>query len=45
MKYTYTKEIDTSGNEFILRSDNACIPMDESNSDYHAYLAWKAEQA
>ena len=24
-------------------SDNACIPMDEQNSDYIAYLAWCAE--
>ena len=24
-------------------SDNAFIPMDESNTDYQAYLAWVAQ--
>ena len=24
-------------------SDSAFIPMDEANTDYQAYLAWKAE--
>jgi hypothetical protein len=27
----------------ILRADGANIPADESNRDYHAYLAWVAE--
>ncbi len=24
-------------------SDNACIPIDEGNTDYQAYLKWVAE--
>tara|TARA_R110000851_G_scaffold332732_2_gene509685 strand:- start:466 stop:624 length:159 start_codon:yes stop_codon:yes gene_type:complete len=36
---------DDNGNtEAILRiADVACIPMDEGNKDYQAYLAWLAE--
>ena len=37
-KYTY-EVIDTGVDKIVLRSDGACIPMDESNSDYAAYLA------
>ena len=37
-KYTY-EVIETGlGNSIVLRSDNACIPIDEANSDYQAYL-------
>jgi len=38
MDYTY-EVIDTGLSKIVLRSDGACIPMNESNSDYQAYLA------
>lgn len=27
---------------YVLREDGACIPMDERNSDYMAFLDWEA---
>jgi len=37
MEYTY-EIIDTGLDKIVLRSDGACIPMDEANSDYQRYL-------
>ncbi len=37
MKYIY--EIDEK-NQIVIRSDGACIPMVEENSDYQRYLRW-----
>lgn len=28
---------------FIVRDDDACIPFDENNTDYQAYLKWLDE--
>ena len=44
--YKYLKDIvtGTTATDVILRKeDNACIPFDEANTDYQAYLAWVAE--
>ena len=44
MTYTYKKTIKINDKEVsVIRSDGACIPFSESNTDYQAYLAWVAE--
>jgi hypothetical protein len=42
--YKLQKNIFTGKENCIIRlADNACIPMDEANTDYQAYLAWVAQ--
>lgn len=43
-EYTYEVIITERNTQFILRSDGAHIPINESNSDYQAYLKWTEEQ-
>lgn len=43
-KFTYEVIVAPDGGEIVFRSDGACIPVDESNSDYQAYLASLDEQ-
>lgn len=44
MEYTYEIIETVSGEKVVIRSDGATIPMNESNSDYQAYLASLDEQ-
>jgi hypothetical protein len=41
--YKLTKNIDANTSVMQRLSDNAFIPMDESNTDYQEYLKWLAE--
>ena len=41
MNYTY--KIFTKFTQIIQRSDGACIPKDEANTDYQDYLEWVAK--
>ena len=46
MIYTYIVNKDEDGNVFsINRSDGVSIPVNESNSDYQAYLATLASES
>ena len=37
-EYTYIKKTSDTNWEYILRSDNAIIPINLANSDYQRYL-------
>jgi len=43
--YKQYKDYDGSINQYaiIRTTDNTCIPFDPANSDYQAFLLWKAE--
>jgi hypothetical protein len=37
------RNLPLGGQDIIRIIDNACIPMNEANTDYQAYLKWVAE--
>lgn len=41
--YKLTQPIDNEVTLIIRTTDNACIPLDEANTDYQEYLEWVAE--
>ena len=42
--YKSTKNTESGVSNSVMRlSDNACIPFDESNTDYQEYLKWVSE--
>jgi len=42
--YKLTKDIFTGESKSVRRlSDDACIPFDQANTDYQAYLKWLEE--
>ena len=42
--YKLFKDLVTNETSGLKRlSDNACIPFDEANTDYQAYLKWLSE--
>ena len=43
MYYLFTINRTTVVLRFLENGNQMCIPMDEANSDYQAYLAWVAE--